>query len=243
MQQLKQMAAAVALGIAATSVNAAHHEEKDIKAIAKAWWTAGCEGLEEVKAATEKYMAEDGLWMADRYVGLGFRVNNEEGEEFGTVTMVMDGTPASKVLQAGDVFVSVNGMAMTYENRDKTTFRGAPGEAVKGVIRRGGKEMPVEITRGVIAVADSKADTMAMFAEADPEGWGSDSCKVLEVVAEGNVVYVFGEWTDTELSTGIKYTGRNVTRLEFNDEGEVVEGWDMGENRFVLEQLGYTITR
>ncbi|NNE36037.1 MAG: hypothetical protein HKN13_12415, partial [Rhodothermales bacterium] len=70
-----------------------------------------------------------------------------------------------------------------------------------------------------------------------------DSCSVVEVVAEDNVVYVHREWSDTEDETGIKFKQRDVTRFEFNEAGQVSRLWGLGEDRFVLEQLGYTISR
>jgi hypothetical protein len=36
---------------------------------------------------------------------------------------------------------------------------------------------------------------------------------------------------------------RIVSRFEFDDAGQVVRLWGLGESRFVLEQQGYTISR
>ena len=227
---------------AATVANAGHHEG-DNKAVAKGWWDASCGSLDGFMAYVDKHMADDGVFMPDRYVGLGFQVDNEDGDDFGTVLRVTPGTPASEVLKEGDRFVSVNGMDMTFENRGKTTFRGAPGEAVSAVIVRDGKEMPIEINRGIIAVASSKAQSLANLKLADAEDWPSDSCNVMEAVQEGNVVYVMGEWSDTESETGIKFTSRGVSRFEFNDSGQISKAWNLNEQRFVLEQLGFTISR
>lgn len=243
MQQLKQIAAAVALGIAATSANAAHHEGVDQKALAEGWLEASCGSLDGFVMYVEKHMADDGVWRPDRYVGLGFQVDNEQGDNFGTVMRVTAGTPASEVLKAGDRFVSVNGMDMTWENRDKTTFRGAPGEAVSATIMRGGKEMDVEINRGIIEVENDKATVLANLALADADNWGTGTCEMIDIVEEGNVVYMASEWTDTEAETGIEYTGITVNRFEFNEEGQIVWGSGLGEDRFILEQLGYSISR
>ena len=227
---------------AATVANAGHHEG-DNKAVAKGWWDASCGSLEGFIAYVDKHMADDGVFLPDRYVGLGFQVDSDEGDNFGTVMRVTPGTPASEVLMEGDKFVSVNGMAMTVENRDKTTFRGAPGEAVSAVIMRDGKEMAIEVNRGIIAVESSKAQSLANLELADAENWPSDSCNVMEAVQEGNVVYVWGDYTETEADTGIQFTAMGVTRFEFNDEGKISRAWNLNEERFVLEQLGFNISR
>ena len=66
---------------------------------------------------------------------------------------------------------------------------------------------------------------------------------MVEPVAEGAVVYLHGKWSDTESDTGYKFKDRGITRFEFNEAGEVSKLWGLSESRFVLEQLGYTISR
>ena len=243
MQKLRCLTAAAALACVSSTAFAAHHEGADNKAVAEGWWNASCGDLKGFMAYADKHMAEDGVFNPARYVGLGFTVNNDEGDDFGSVMRVTPGSPAAEVLQKGDVFVSVNGMDMTPENRDRTTFRGKPGEVVEAVIRRDGKEMPISVKRGVISTQQTKAQAMEGLSMADEEAWPADSCKILEVVGEGNVVYVFGESENTEEDTGYTFMSRDVVRFEFNDDGKIAEFWTMGEDRFVLEQLGYTISR
>ncbi len=243
MKTLRVLAAGAALACLSTTTLGAHHEGTDNKSVAKGWWNAACGDLEGFMAYVDAHMADEGVFMPARYVGLGFQVDNEEGDSFGTVMMVTPDTPASEVLQRGDVFVSVNGMDMTWENRTKTTFRGKPGVPVKAVIRRDGKEMPIEVERGIIATANDKARSLEGLSMADAENWPTDSCTIHEAVQEGNVVYVSGEWTDTEAATGYEFNQRGVTRFEFNDAGKIVKVWNMNEDRFVLEQLGFTISR
>ncbi len=160
-----------------------------------------------------------------------------------TVVRVTPDTPASKVLEEGDVFVSVGGVAATYENRDKMSFRGKPGEPVKAVIQRGGKEMPIEVKRGIIATSSSKAQSLKNIPLGDRENWGVTSFEIDEVISEGNVVYVVSSYVDTEADTGIEFTERQMTRFVFDEDGKVSWIGGLGESRFVLEQQGYTITR
>jgi hypothetical protein len=54
---------------------------------------------------------------------------------------------------------------------------------------------------------------------------------------------VHRESSNTETDTGYKFKQRDVTRFEFNEAGQVSQLWGLGEDRFVLEQLGYTISR
>jgi hypothetical protein len=243
MQTVIRWATAVTLAMTATTVFAANHEGlKDNKEVAADWMKSACGELAPFIAYIEKHMADDGVFMPARYVGFGFQLDSDPEDEM-RVVMVTPDTPASKVLQQGDVFVSVNGVPSTFENRDKMTFRGKPGEPVPAVILRDGKEMEIEVNRGVIEAVNDKERVLMGLGIADADDWPSDSCSVVEVVAEGNVVYVHSESSDTESETGYKFKQRGVTRFEFNDAGQVSKVWGLGEDRFVLEQLGYTISR
>ena len=210
--------------------------------LAIAWVTAGYTGMDETLAMVKENMAEDGILRPERYVGFGFQLDPNNDDEM-TVVRVTPGTPASKVLKEGDVFVSVAGVPATYENRDKMSFRGKPGEPVKAVIKRDGKEMAIEVKRGIIATTTSKEQLLKNIPLGDRENWGVDSFQIDEVLSEGNVVYVVSSYTDTEDDTGIEYTERTMTRFVFDDEGKVSWVGGLGESRFVLEQQGYTITR
>ena len=56
-------------------------------------------------------------------------------------------------------------------------------------------------------------------------------------------VYVL-HWAEfIEDSTGYKANAFTTTRFEFNDEGKVSWVGDLSEDRFVLEQQGWSITR
>ncbi len=210
--------------------------------LAIAWITAVNTGMDETLAMVKENMAEDGIFRPARYVGFGFQFDPNNEDEM-TVARVTPDTPASKVLKEGDVFVSVAGVPATHENRDKMSFRGKPGEPVKAVIKRDGKEMAIEVKRGIIATTNSKEQALKNISLGDPDNWGVDSFRIDEVISEGNVVYVVSSYTDTEDDTGIEYTERTMTRFVFDDDGKVSWIGGLGESRFVLEQQGYTITR
>ena len=64
------------------------------------------------------------------------------------VTEVRPGGPASGTVKAGDEFISVLGIPVTKESiqGNKLRLRGTAGEVVAAVIKRDGKEMPIEMT-------------------------------------------------------------------------------------------------
>jgi hypothetical protein len=220
MQTVIRWAAAVTLAMTTTAVFAASHEvPKHNKEVAADWMKSACGELAPFIAYVEKHMADDGVFMPARYVGFGFQLDSDPEDEMRVVLVTPD-TPASKVLQQGDVFVSVNGVPSTFENRDKMTFRGKPGEPVPAVILRDGKEMEIEVNRGVIEAVNNKERVLKGLGLADAD-----------------------DWPATESETGYKFKQRDVTRFEFNEAGKVSKLWGLGEDQFVLEQLGYTITR
>ena len=220
---------------------AAHHETAN-EALAKAWVTALDTGKSEAIAMVKQNMAEDGVAKTGRYVGFGFILDPQNDEEL-VVASVMPGSPASAVLNVGDVFVSVNDVPATRENRDRMSFRGKPGEPVKAVIKRGGKTMPIEVKRGIIDNANSKAQVLENMGRGDADTWPVSESKIVEVMSKGNVVYVVRNIKDVDDDSGLSFENRIITRFEFNDAGQVAHASGMGESQFVLEQTGYTISR
>ncbi len=212
------------------------------KELARAWVEAGHRGKADFKKMVMENMADDGVSVSARYVGFGFQFNPDNEEEM-RVAAVTEGTPAAKVLQVGDVFESVQGVPATNENRYRLNFRGAPGEPVKAVIRRDGKSMPIEVKRGVIAARYDKAGTLANIELGNAETWPVTKGSIDEIIGEGNVVYVVHSIEDVDDPTGISFKNRIITRFVFNDEGKVAWVAGRGESRFVLEQIGYTISR
>ena len=51
-------------------------------------------------------------------------------------------------------------------------------------------------------------------------------------------------WSEfTEDASGLTANAYRATRFEFNEEGKVTWVGDLSEDRFILEQQGYSITR
>ena len=210
--------------------------------LANSWVTAGYTGKSEAIEMVKNNMAEDGVSVGDRYVGFGF-IWNPDGDGM-VVDYVVPDSPADSVLKEGDAFVEVNGVRLTNDNRNQLGFRGMPGENVNAVILRDGMEMPISFARGPVQVRYSKDQVLSNFESGDAETWGPEEFNVIETaVTDEGVVYVL-HWAEfIEDSTGYKANAFTTTRFEFNDEGKVSWVGDLSEDRFVLEQQGWSITR
>tara|TARA_E500000178_G_scaffold343114_1_gene389398 strand:- start:83 stop:823 length:741 start_codon:yes stop_codon:yes gene_type:complete len=237
-------AAGLTLVAASMSVHAdGHGHSMSHTDIAKAWMSAGQNGGKEASLKMLKeHMAEDGVVFRPRYVGLGF---THDGYQTGSmiVNEVIEGSPADGTLEVGDQFISVKGVAVTADNMDRLSFRGKPGEKIDAVIKRGDKEMPISLARGKISYTISKADMVEWMEGADGDDWGDEKFTLHEAVGDGNVVYVWTEIMNTDDTTGLPVETHVVTRFLFNDDGKVAAIANLREDRFMLEQSGFSITR
>lgn len=211
----------------------------------EAWLAAGQAGQEETISAVEEYMADDGLFYRPRYVGFGFTYDNTDESGRMVVETIVPGGPASTVLQVGDEFMSVRGVEVSIDNRDsgKLSFRGAPGEEVSAVIKRGDELMDIAVTRGTVESTISKSDMIEWMSSADGDDWGDDSFTLHEVVASGDVAYAWTTIANADDVTGNTVETHVVTRFRFNEDGKVVAVSNLRESRFMLEQQGFSITR
>ena len=75
------------------------------------------------------------------------------------------------------------------------------------------------------------------------EDWKPDEANIVEVVSKDNIVYVLHWAKDTDDNSGLPFEAYTVTRFVFNDEGQVERIGNLSEDRFVLEQQGYKISR
>ena len=211
----------------------------------KAWLSAGQIGQEATINAVKEHMADDGLFYRPRYVGFGFTFDNTDDSGRMVVETIVPGGPASEVLQVGDEFMSVQGVEVSIDNRDsgKLSFRGAPGEEVSAVIKRGDELMDIAVTRDKVESTISKADMIDWMSSGDGSDWGDDSFTLHEVVASGDVAYAWTTIANADDVTGNTIETHVVTRFEFNEDGKVVGIGNLRESRFILEQQGFSITR
>ena len=222
---------------------AAHHEmaENPNEAVAVNWLKAQAMGKAETIAYVSEHFAEDGMIFGGRYVGFGFTWNPEDDSKM-VIERIVPGSPASKVLRPGDEFIVVKGVRVNKRTMDKLSFRGKPGEPVKATIKRDGKRLNIEVERGIISNNYGKADLMANLESGDASNWSAE-LKVNEVVSKGSVVYVWTTRKDRDDKVDLPFEAHIVTRFFFNDAGQVEAIANLSEDRFVLEQTGYSISR
>jgi hypothetical protein len=222
-----------------TNSNNAYKSNMDL---ATAWVTAGYTGKAEATEMVEKNMSEDGMTLGDRYVGMGFIWDPEE--EGMTVTYIIPESPASKALKVGDSFVEVAGIRVSEDNRNRLGFRGKPGEEINAIVLRDDEEVAVTVARGAVQQSSTKAQTLENFAQADAEDWGPDMFEIIETArTDDGTVWVLS-WSEfTEEASGLTANAFTATRFEFNDEGKVSWVGNLSEDRFILEQQGYSISR
>jgi len=94
-----------------------------------------------------------------------------------------------------------------------------------------------------VTSAVPKSSLLERFNRSNEDDWGSDTLNIKETIAEGNVVYVRFETIDVDQDVGLPYEEESVVRFVFNQDGKVTEVWGLSEDRYVLEQTGYTISR
>ena len=222
-----------------TNSNNVYQDNMDL---ATAWVTAGYTGKAEATEMVEKNMSEDGMTVGDRYVGMGFIWDPEE--EGMTVTYIIPDSPASKALKVGDSFVEVAGVRVSEDNRNRLGFRGKPGEEINAIVLRDDEEFAVTVARGAVQQSSTKAQILENFAQADTEDWGPDMFEIIETArTDDGTVWVLS-WSEfTEDASGLTANAFTATRFEFNDEGEVSWVGNLSEDRFILEQQGYSISR
>jgi len=134
-------------------------------------------------------------------------------------------------------------MAVNEENMGKLDFRGKPGEVVNAVIQRGDETMDISVARGIIDPSIGKEQVLEWLGGGDADTWAPDKWELIEAVGQGNVVYVWTQTWDTDDESGLPVDTYTVTRFEFNAAGQVVALGNLGEERFALEQAGWTISR
>ncbi|MGB0657567.1 MAG: hypothetical protein ACPGOS_00730 [Gammaproteobacteria bacterium] len=209
--------------------------------VASDWVTAGYTGKDASIKMVEQNMADNGISVQGRYVGFGFNWDPRENEM--RVGRVTPDSPADGVLMVGDLFLEVEGIKVSPENFGKLPFRGLPGKKISAVIERDGNEMEISFARGTIRGEITKAQVLENMNSGDADSWPAKQFRIIEVLSKDNIVYVLSHATQTDNMVDLDFMAYTVTRFMFNEKGKVVEVANLTEDRFVLEQTGYTITR
>ena len=108
---------------------------------------------------------------------------------------------------------------------------------------RDGKRKNISVARGVISTRYTKEQVLRNINSAVAENWKPDEANIIEVTSKDNIVYVLHWAKDTDQVSGLPYEAYTITRFVFNEEGLVERIGNLSEDRFVLEQQGYTISR
>jgi hypothetical protein len=77
----------------------------------------------------------------------------------------------------------------------------------------------------------------------DGSDWGAESYTFNEVITDGDVAYGWTTVANKDDVSGQLVESHVVTRFVFNETGEVVAIGSMREDRFELEQQGFSVTR
>ena len=185
------LAITVAL-LSAWPLKASAQQSRNIET-AKAWLTDFHNSRPAFMAVVEENLASDGVIVNNRFVGFGMMWSGtEEGRM--VLTAVRPDGPASGTVKAGDEFISVRGIPVTKESMqgDKLRLRGKAGEVVAAVIKRDGKEMPIEMTRGKVPEAlTTKNQLLESLSrgKADQWYWRNSTIQIKEVIGDANVLY------------------------------------------------------
>ena len=125
------------------------------------------------------------------------------------------------------------------------SFTGIPGQPVKAVVNRNGKNMKVAFTRGLVDPKYTKTQLIDNIESADSDDWGADEYKMIEIAAnrKENVVYAWTWHRFTDDTSGLQYEENQVTRFQFNDAHQVIARGDLSEETLVQSQLGYKVSR
>ena len=73
--------------------------------------------------------------------------------------------------------------------------------------------------------------------------WVPEESNIMEVLSNDELVYVLHWSKDTDEVSGLPFEAVSLTRFTFNDSGKVKSIRNLSEDRFVLEQQGFTISR
>mgnify|MGYP001192553510 FL=1 len=214
---------------------------------ARSWINDAYTGKDEMIASVKENMAEDGLNYPGRFVGFGFNWDPDLDEGRMVVQRVIADSPAEGILQPGDEFISVEGVEVNQKNIDeeKLPFSGLPGKKVNAVIIRNGNEKNIAVTRGIVNSFSTKSQVLENLSGADSENWTTIEHRINEVATndEDNTVYVWHWHKSLNTTFDLEFEQNVVTRLAFNDEGKVIAIGDLSEERLVLSQLGFSLTR
>jgi len=225
-------------------------DSSKIATLAENWVASNYESKDAALNMVTENMSDKGYNIGARYIGFGFNFNADATETDGmVVTNVIQGGPASSVLQLGDKFLSVNDVLVTQESMDNgsLSFKGTPGVPVNASIFRQGEKISITVKRGIVEPTYSKEQILQNISNADADSWGENllGYEIREAVADANQRIVYVKTWDKFLDdiSGLEAEAITLTRFEFDQNGKVLNVGNMTENELVLRQTGWSITK
>lgn len=225
-------------------------DSNKIENLAESWVRSSYESKDAAYNMVSENMNSDGYNIGARYIGFGFNFNSDIMETDGmVVTNVIEGGPASAVLQVGDKFVSVNGVKVSQEaiENGSLSFRGKPGEPVDATIMRNEETMSITVERGIVEPTYSKERILQNISNSDADKWNENSLgyEIREVVSDisKRIVYVKTWDKFSDDVSGLEAEALTLTRFQFDKNGKVLTVGNMTENELILRQTGWSITR
>jgi len=240
----------VALTLIFASCTSTSSDTNQIADLAKSWVLSSYESKDASLSMISENMSDEGYNIGSRYIGFGFNFEADAMETEGmVVTNVIEGGPASSVLEVGDKFISVNDVIVSKESVDNgsLSFRGKPGVPVNASILRNDKEILITVERGIVEAKYSKEQILQNITKADADSWGKNSVgyEIREVVTDLTQRIVYIKTWDKSLDefSGLEAEAITLTRFEFDKNGKVLTVGNMSENELFLRQTGWSITR
>jgi C-terminal processing protease CtpA/Prc len=240
----------VILNLIFASCASTSSDTNQISDLAKSWVISSYDSKVASLSMISENMSDEGYNIGSRYIGFGFNFEADAMETDGmVVTNVIDGGPASSVLEVGDKFISVNDVIVSKESVDNgsLSFRGKPGVPVNATILRNDNEILITVERGIVEPKYSKEQILQNITNADADSWGENSLgyEIREVVTDLTQRIVYVKTWDKSLDefSGLEAEAITLTRFEFDKNGKVLTVGNMSENELFLRQTGWSITR
>jgi hypothetical protein len=190
------------------------------------------------------YYSEECIFNNPPYVGLGFFPDDSSGERLEVKTVVPN-SPATEVLQQGDVVLRASDDNESWEGYDQLRTglwgQGKLGTEVTLTLLRSGEPIEATIKRGRIdgfylPIATLQDVWQHFMLEEMPDL----KTEIIQIMASGDLVafYAANTGTSTIYNQSAVWTECNILRLE---NGKIVEWWGVEDTLSEWRQMGFQI--
>ncbi len=195
-------------------------------------------------SALDQYYHPDYLTGALPYVGLGVGMDDSSVDKV-VVNHVHDGGPSEGKLEVGDEILSVRDGNEKWETfdaiRENPWGRGKLDSTLQLRVRRQGKEVDVEITRGLVEglqvpLKEFKENWEKNVKEKTPD----DTVEIHQIIEEGDMVACLITAVGVHLEYDRQYLVPFGEFFRLKD-GKIIETWSVADYLQYARQLGYTV--